>query len=655
MDLFSTSNIQKVEYTLGIWAPPADKVTDQCRLALRKGKPFACLVPNNLVCHIARDGSKQIIAPIQRMVDDAMKITLLDPGLTWIIHGIDFTKKERIKTVHANRVTPDFDMTDLMKHLKDSNMTPPLPSFATREDWIKAQKQERCALIWQGAPGVHTAAAGLLVIESPKGTPLRTIVPVALQVPLATWQHLNLCHVGYQKILSILKKKFFWKNMRRTCKHVVGDCALCNLLKARMKLAHKHFRAKLFCTPRTAYGADYYAVKPNKEGYCQILGMIDLAIGYLSLSALKARTAANTAHELFYEVVVRKGVPRLFHSDAAREFLSVAMKSLSVTLGIVQTTTLAHNPKSNAKIERVWQYVGRCLQSMTPEQYANFHRYVPIMAHVWNTVPDSDTGITPFEAQHGMKCRSVLDSILENPPKEGLPAAANDIRAIAASVNAYVEAIKNVKAVEKALTALRLNEDGTSKIEYKLGDKVGFYLPPSQETAQRMNKKPRHILRYVGPGELVESLSDSGTSWKIRYKGRHYKRNVMHIKPYTARDEVPAALQIAHDNTVWVGSYVAVIDGDEEVNYHLGQVVNITDQLTTIHYMGTRSRQLRSAIWKKLYHHPGSGQVVSEQPQNLIRNWTRFTGEIETRPQEDSLIILANIDFTETGRVNSSS
>ena len=66
----------------------------------------------------------------------------------------------------------------------------------------------------------------------------------------------------------------------------------------------------------------------------------------------------------------------------------------------------------------------------------------------------------------------------------------------------------------------------------------------------------------------------------------------MHLVPYRAREEVPAALQIAHDNTVWVGSYVAVIDGDEETRYHLGQVINITDLLTTIHYMGTKSRQL---------------------------------------------------------------
>ena len=440
--------------------------------------------------------------------------------------------------------------------------------------------------------------------------------------------------------------------MRRTCRHVVEKCALCNLLKARMNLANRHFRAKLFCTPRTAYGADYYAVKQNKEGFCQILGMVDLSIGYLSLSALKARTAANTAHELFYEIVVRKGVPMLFHTDAAKEFLSVAMKALSANLGIVQTNTLAHNPKSNAKMERIWQFVGRCLKSMTPEQYAQFHRYTPIMAHVWNTVPDSDTGITPFEAMHGMKCRSILDTIVEEPPKEGLPAGADDLRTIAVSVRAFTECIKNVKAVEKVQTAMRLNSNGTSKIEYKLNDKVSFFLPPNAEQAEQMNKKQKHILPYVGPGELVESLSPNGTSWRVLYKGKKYQRNVQHLRPYTATDEIPAALQIAHDNTIWVGSYVAVIDNPDARHYHIAQVVDLTDRNTTLHYLGTKSKSLRSAVWKKLYHHPGSGLVVSEQPANLIRNWMRFTGVIDTKAPEDSLIVQANIGFTDTMRIN---
>ena len=318
-----------------------------------------------------------------------------------------------------------------------------------------------------------------------------------------------------------------------------------------MKLTHRHFRPKLFCTPHTSYGADYYGVKQNKQGYNNILGIIDLCNGNLVLHAAKHRTAAVTAHALFHEIVVRKGVPLLFHSDAAKEFLSKAMKALSSTLGIQQTSTLAHNPKSNAKIERVWMFVGRCLQSMNPKQYAQFHKYTSIMSHVWNTIPDSDTGITPFEAAHGMKCRSIADSILENPPANGLPATADDLRTISTSAHAFVEVLNNVKAVEKAEASIKLNAKGNSKIEFKVGDSVGFYLPPGEKTARSMNKKKKHILQYTGPGEIIELLSPS--TFRIKYKGRHYNRNVMHLNRYKSPDEVPAELQMVHDETISVG------------------------------------------------------------------------------------------------------
>jgi len=292
---------------------------------------------------------------------------------------------------------------------------------------------------------------------------------------------------------------------------------------------------------------------------------------------------------------------------------------------------------------------------MTPDQYASFHKYVPIMAHVWNCVPDTNTGITPFEAEHGMKCRSIMESILENPPKEGLPATAQDLRSIAVSTRAFMEHINNVKAVEKAQAAIKLNSDGTSKIEYKLGDKVGFYLPPSKDKADAMHKKKKHILQYTGPGEIVESLSPNGTSFRIQYKGRSYYRNVMHIKPYTAIDEVDGALQVVHDQTVSVGSYVAVLDNDEDDHYHIAQVLDITDENTFLHYLGTKSRTLRSAIWTKLYHHPGSNEVVTHQPQNLVRNWMRYSGSVDTRPREDSLVILPNVGFTDRMRINTAS
>ena len=86
---------------------------------------------------------------------------------------------------------------------------------------------------------------------------------------------------------------------------------------------------------------------------------------------------------------------------------------------------------------------------------------MPILAHVWNCTPDSDTNVTPFEAEHGMRCRSVAESVLQNPPAEGLPASASDLTTIAVAAAAFNEHISNVKAVERARTAIKLNVYGT--------------------------------------------------------------------------------------------------------------------------------------------------------------------------------------------------
>ena len=432
----------------------------------------------------------------------------------------------------------------------------------------------------------------------------------------------------------------------------VLSCHLCMVLKGRMKLAHNHFRIKLFCTPRTAYGSDYYGVRMNEEGYCTILGIIDLATGHLVLRAAKSASGAHVAHTLFYHIVLPKGVPLLFHTDAASSFLVKAVKSLSQMLGIRRTDTLAHNPKSNAKMERVWEFVGRCLKAMTKEQYAEFPRMLPIMEHVWNGAIDSETGVTPFEAEHGMPMRGVAEAMLENPPPEGLPAAANDLRTIAKSAHAYAEHLSRVKAVEKAIAAMRLNAKGFAKHEYKLGDRVAFYLPPTVKQAQLMGKNPKHMLHFVGPADITEALSDNGTSWKLEYQGKEYKRNVMHMIPYRPDDFVEHQQRAAVDNNVYLNSFVAVLDGDDDNNYHVAKVIGLTPQETTLHYMGTSSKSLRSAKWRLMYHRLNDQGLQYYNPNVITHRHTPFTGTIDTRPIEDSLIILPNLGFNEHQQLN---
>ena len=289
---------------------------------------------------------------------------------------------------------------------------------------------------------------------------------------------------------------------------------------------------------------------------------------------------------------------------------------------------------------------------MSENQYASFHLYMSILTHVWNCTPDADTNITPFEAEHGMRCRSVAESLVQDPPKEGLPASADDLKTIAIAAKAYAEIISNIKAIERARTANKLNSYGQPVKRYEIGERVTFYLPPNDAEAKRMGKNPKHMLQYQGPGVVVESLSNNNTSYRIKCGTRHYNRNIMHMSPYTSAQEVPAQLMLHIDDTVSVGTYVAVLDKDDDVNYHLAKVLDINENTTSLHYYCTKGKRLRSAKWEPLYVLPNSNLISTVQPDTIDRNHRYFTGAIDTRSIDDSLILLANIGMTDSMRVN---
>ena len=673
-DAVSESSIGKRPYTFGIWAPPADKVTHQCAAAFKKDTAFAMLVPSDIVRYIPVDAQNNYDREVAQRLQAAGKISFLDVGLVWIIHKAP--KVRQVYDVERQRATvvtdgpislqdtgedqaiecPDLEK--LTEHMTSNNATPAITDCPDRATWIKEQKECLFDRIWKGK--ASRAADGLWFITGEDGRN-RTIVPRTLQDKLVHWKHYSMCHMGYKKVYHELAKRFWWKGMHKMCREICQACELCALLKAKMNLAHKHFSAKLFCTPRTSYGSDYYGVRKNTLGYCQVLGIIDLATGDLVLKASKHADAAHVTHTLYHEIVLRKGVPLLFHSDAAKAFIGTAMEALSSTLGIKQTNTLAHNPKSNAKMERVWEFVGRALKAMTSEQYEQFHLYLPFLAHVWNNTPDADTKVTPFEAERGMPMRSIAESLTQNPPAEGLPADTKDLNTIAQSCKAYAKLLASIKAVEKVTAARNLNAKGHAKITYKVRDRVTFYLPPTQKQAQTMGKNPKHILQYAGPGRIIRSLSKNGTGWEISWNGRRYQRNVMHMHHYRPDQHVLFEQRAVHDNSVMVGSFVAVLDTEGDANYHVAKVIKTNRTLTVLHYMGTQSKQLRSCVWRYMFKEKPQGRQTRRRgakPDTAYRMHVQdngypnpLQGELDTMPIGQSLIVLPNLGLDDHMRL----
>ena len=563
-----------------------------------------------------------------------------------MIHGISELHCKQVYTSNSVSLSDleDINLDDLQKQVQSHGLFSLPPDFLDRKTWIKEQgtctdEYPKDTLETQDGLKYYAPENGVRLIIVPKGR----------RDQLAKYQHEQLCHANNKKLYHFLKKKYHWPKMASTCAKVTKNCALCQLLLAHRNLAHKHFRAKLFITPRTSYAMDYYAVYKNKLGYSNILGIIDLATKHLVLRAVRQRTAQTTAKVFLYDVIVHKGFPLLIHSDHAREFISNAMQTLSRSVGCALTTTKAHNPQGNATIERVWMYVCKCLRQMSQAQYQQFHLYMPLMALAWNTMENAITNISPFEAEHGMKPRSAIETYHQLPPDSGRAAGEADIQSIIKSVKAFSLEASKIQALAKTLNAQILNKSGFYR-EYKIGDKVSFYIPPSQKEITRAQRRPKHLLQYRGPATIVAILSPNHTTYRLLYKGRHYERSILNIHPYSS-DGIPQIHDLITDQTIMEGSYVACLDDIDDTHYHIAKVLSIVEDIVTVRYYGTKHSLLKQAVWRPLWHNEHTDSVTFRKPKVINLDDLKYTGSFSLSQDKDQLIILHNVGFTTTMKI----
>ena len=104
----SEKRIQQQKYGLAIFAPPADKVVEVLRAALVKGKPFVCLTPISLVNQAPPDEQ------VRDRLRKATKIVLLDPELTWVLHGVPGLDKHQVHARHVHTFGPEPDLAGIL-------------------------------------------------------------------------------------------------------------------------------------------------------------------------------------------------------------------------------------------------------------------------------------------------------------------------------------------------------------------------------------------------------------------------------------------------------------------------------------------------------------------------------------------------------------
>jgi transposase InsO family protein len=251
---------------------------------------------------------------------------------------------------------------------------------------------------------------------APNETP-SIIVPQELQELLVRDTHARMQHLGSAKVFAILKRSYFWPNMKRDTRKILENCPECEVNKARQNTAHALFHANPVHAPRARWCMDFQGQGTAITGETEVFALIDPTSRYVVVIPLRDRQASTWLQAFLDRIVFTFGAPDVLHSDDAPEFQSEALQLLAKSVDIKTTTTLGHNARGNSTIEVWWRFWNRCLRLLSDENYLRWPEFASRIAFSYNTAPHEGIGsVTAFQIFHGTNPRNTLASSLADPP-----------------------------------------------------------------------------------------------------------------------------------------------------------------------------------------------------------------------------------------------
>jgi hypothetical protein len=618
--------------------------------------PFAILLPSDLAPRIAAANQFPDQPDIQSAYKHAGKIMFLDSDYLWFIGNMpsldDFSK---IYSAVLDRPSP------LLAHYASVLPTPvptmPTPVPTTLDEWRQAQQLDPDFLT-SIDPASLATCNGLTVFKSPD-FPSRILVPPSLRDALITRHHHDLQHVSHPKVLTSLTRHFFWPGMKTDVRRVVEDCEICENEKGKRNLVHGLFSSNTTTKPRSRYSMDFQGQGLATTGESEALALIDSFTKTVIVIPLKDRQTTTLLPRLMDALHFSRGSPDVIHSDDAPEFLSDLMHAVSAITGTSRTTTCGHNPQSNGEIESWWRYWNRAMRYLSPSQYLNWPLYAQRIVFAYNSVPHDSIGhISPFEMDFASPAKSPFSPAdpditfpdLEDPPDLPPTHISPDafIQALRVSVQAFHAFAASHKTFMATTTQERLNKFGTPHT-FSINDRVKIYVPPTHAQLIRTGRRSNHIVAWRGPCRITKILSPSSYEMEEECSGRTFQRTIINTRPFRAsKNPPPPHHDLISTAALHPGTIIAVRDTPTS-RFHIAKVKMITESLLSIHYLGTTTPSMDSAVFRLLWLAPDNRTVMKDKCP--ARNHKAITGEIDTEAI-DSLLVASHLTLTSTGRLS---
>ena len=244
--------------------------------------------------------------------------------------------------------------------------------------------------------------------DDPNTELIKVCVPISLFIKTFNLAHDDVLagHIGLDKTLANIRRFFHWPGMYKWVKHLIASCLDCQKNKKKRKDIYEAPLEKWTDTipfPFHTVHIDHKGpLNPPSNGKHHCLVIVDSFSRFIQVYPVRSTDAFDTI-KAFEKFILSFGIPQKLVYDKGSAFMNQNFTSWIHELGITPAPRTAFSPWTNGKVEIQNKHLGAHFRMFLEQAGGKWDELAPKFAFAHNTVPNSSTGISPYEIIFGQK------------------------------------------------------------------------------------------------------------------------------------------------------------------------------------------------------------------------------------------------------------
>jgi hypothetical protein len=218
-------------------------------------------------------------------------------------------------------------------------------------------------------------------------------------------------HPGYQKMITTLRKLFYWPNMKGETAKYLARCQDCQQVKAE----HQHPTNLLQPLPVPEWkwetiSLDFITGLPKTQKQNDsIMVVIDKLSKSAHFIPVKSTFKAINIAEIFMKEIFRlHGIPKMVISDRDVKFTSTFWKELFAGLNTNLNFSTSYHPQTDGQTERTNQIIEDMLHMYVRTKPNKWEDYIHLVEFAYNNGYQTSSKLSPFEVLYDRKCTTPI-------------------------------------------------------------------------------------------------------------------------------------------------------------------------------------------------------------------------------------------------------